>query len=71
MAFDNGGSGVMASVDEGTKVKYSYDLLMDYKQEDQKVCKQWQPNAALTSGTYKIEIFNHGYIVGSDNFKLL
>ena len=71
LTFDNGTSGIMESLDQGMKIKYSFDILMDYNRDKLKICKQWQSNAPFISGTYTLEVYNHGYLTGTDHFKLL
>lgn len=66
---DHLGSGEITKYD-GTQVRYTLKptvILNDPKTEG---CVEWKLGGKLKKGEYTVELYNNGYLVGTDQFKL-
>lgn len=70
MAIEDMGSGVFVNNASGDQVRYTRGKEMNYTNSVAKVCADWKPGQAFIGGTYKIEVYNKGYLVGSSSFEL-
>lgn len=70
MQVSDQGSGTFKSSSNGDEIPYSMTKEFDYSQNATQLCANWKPNQAFTKGTYKIEVFNKGYMAGSTSFTL-
>lgn len=70
MAIEDLGSGVLVDAQDGTSVRYTTSGAIDYANNEQKVCMDWQPNMSWAKGTYEVEIYNKGYKAGNTQFQL-
>ncbi len=66
---DNGG-GVITNKSDNSQVRYSFSGELDYKNEDTNSCIDWSLPLQLVKGDYKVEMFNNGFLVGKNTFKL-
>ncbi len=64
------GSGTFRSSSNGDQIPFSMTKEFSYNQSASKLCANWSPNQAFTKGTYKVEIYNKGYLAGNTTFKL-
>lgn len=72
IAIEAAGAGVLTNKLDNTKVRYTYEGIIDYKNEDTEGCVGWMvsESANLSKGMYDIEMYNNGFLVGKGNFKL-
>lgn len=68
----NEGSGVLTNKLDNTKVRYTYEGLINYNNADTEDCVGWMltDDVDLPKGQYEIEMYNNGYPVGTGSFKL-
>ena len=64
------GSGVIKREDSGEMVQYTTSTTVDYNQQATNSCAYWQQSAPYTKGTYTAEIYQDGYLVGTQKFEL-
>lgn len=70
MAIEDLGSGIFTNNENGEQIRYTQIKETDYDREGQKLCMVWAPNQPFQEGTYKIEVYNKGYLAGSSSFRL-
>ena len=70
MAIEELGSGVFTSSKSKEQVRYTQKTDIEYESSIENVCINWEPNSSFTSGMYKIEIFNKGFLAGTGSFHL-
>ncbi len=72
ISVENAGSGVLTNKLDNTKVRYTYEGLIDYQNEDTEGCASWKvsDDVQLSKGMYDLEMYNNGFLVGKGNFKL-
>ncbi len=63
------GSGVIQSAANNESLSYSKKADFDYNQTNKKVVVYWSQNIT-TPGTYKVEVYQNGYVVGQGAVKL-
>lgn len=70
MAIEDLGSGVLVDSKDGKSVRYTTSGAIDYDNDEQKVCIDWQPSMRWAKGIYEVEIYNKGFKAGSGKFQL-
>ncbi len=70
MTLAEAGSGMLTNNDTGDEIPYSYKTDWQYGGADSQLCTQWNPGEQFMKGNYIVEVYNHGYLVGKDHFKL-
>lgn len=70
MAIESLGSGLMELSGSGDQMRYSTVKLVDYQNDETSECVSWQPDIEFQPGTYSVELYNKGYLVGSSGFVL-
>jgi hypothetical protein len=69
----NLGSGINVFIqpDAGDEMQYTFET-REVQSIDgaQSACFNWEPSKSLSAGTYKIEIYNKGYLAGTSAFSL-
>lgn len=63
------GSGIIQSATNNESLSYSKKADFDYNQTNKKVVVYWSQNIT-TPGTYKVEVYQNGYVVGQGAVKL-
>lgn len=64
------GSGTIKSKEAGGDVLYTQLVEHEYNNDDKRVCVWWKPSVPFQEGTYKIEVYNKGFIAGQGDFRL-
>ncbi len=64
------GSGTFKSSSNGDDIPYTMTKEFNYNQSATQLCANWAPNQPFTKGTYKIEVYNKGYLAGTSTLKL-
>lgn len=70
LATDNSGSGVLTDKLTEKKVRYTSKGTLEYNNEDAEGCIDWTTNFKLSKGTYDIELYNNGFMVGKGQHKM-
>ena len=71
LAVESMGSGVFETTDAQEQMRYTHIKSVDYKNtEDAVSCFLWEPGTAFSKGVYSVEVYNKGYLTGSNTFKL-
>lgn len=69
LAIDDLGSGTTTDK-TGQEVRFTQAQEYDYANDETQLCFLWKPNMAFQSGKYKVEIYNKGFLAGTDEFEL-
>ncbi len=70
MAMENMGSGIIINNDNNEEVRYTASIAQEYANDVKDVCLKWKPNAILDPGSYKVEVFNKGFLAGKSDLIL-
>ncbi len=70
LAADDLGSGTLVDKISGETMRYTISGTLTYNNDDTEACMDWNPNFDIASGTYNVQIYNKGYMVGQGSFKL-
>ena len=72
LAIESMGSGIMTPMEGGEEMRYTHIKTVDYKSnEENNTCFIWKPtDAKFTSGAYGVEVYNKGYLSGTNTFTL-
>ena len=63
------GSGTLKLADNGENVQYTKKADFDWSQTNKKVVVYWSQNVK-DAGTYKVEVYQSGYIIGQGQVEL-
>ena len=65
------GIAVFNQPDSGDEIQYTFET-REIQNIDgaQNACFNWEPSKTLSAGSYKLEIYNKGYLAGSTSFSL-
>lgn len=65
-------SGIMTPMEGGTEMRYTHIKTVDYtSSEENNACFIWKPSDAnFQAGTYSVEVYNKGYLSGTNTFTL-
>lgn len=70
LAIEELGSGIMTSSKTNEKIRYTQVKEYEYSNDASRVCANWAPNSPFQEGTYQVEVYNKGFLVGTSTFKL-
>jgi uncharacterized membrane protein len=70
MAIEELGSGIFTNNANGEQIRFTQIKETDYNKDKQELCTIWSPNQPFQEGTYKVEIYNKGYLAGTTSFRL-
>ncbi|MDB5283922.1 MAG: hypothetical protein JWO06_2997, partial [Bacteroidota bacterium] len=63
------GSGTLKSADKGEQIQFTKQADIDWSQTNKKVVVYWSQNVK-DAGTYKVEIYQSGTVVGKGQLEL-
>ena len=71
IATQSSGGGVL-KLNDGKEVQYTTTKQIDFKNQGEDVCAIWDAkgNANLAKGKYTLEVYNKGYLAGTNAFEL-
>ena len=71
IAIQTAGGGVL-KLKDGKEVQYTTTKQIEFKNQGEDVCAVWDAkgNANLTKGKYTLEVYNKGYLAGTNAFEL-
>jgi hypothetical protein len=69
-ALENLGSGTLVNQANNEQIKYTSLKGVKYENAAQNTCMNWQPNIPFQEGKYTVEVYNKGYLAGSNTFTL-
>ena len=70
LAVEELGSGVFTNSQNGDQIRYTSIKEEEYNQDANTLCTSWAPNQPFQKGEYTIEVFNKGFLAGTNTFKL-
>jgi len=72
LAVESMGSGIMTPAEGSEEMRYTHIKTIDYTSgEENNACFVWKPtDAKFTSGTYAVEVYNKGFLSGTNTFTL-
>ena len=70
LAIDDLGSGVLTDKKTGQEIRFTQMAEYDYANDETQLCFNWKPGTPFQSGSYKVEIYNKGYLAGKGGFSL-
>lgn len=70
LAVESMGSGIMTPAEGAEGMRYTHMKTIDYTSgEENNACFVWKPtDANFSSGTYNVEVYNKGYLSGTNSF---
>jgi len=54
----------------GEQTRYTTSGRMNYENKESRACINWDPPFEIQKGNYTVEVYNKGFKVGSDSFKI-
>lgn len=69
MAVEDLGSGVLET-SNGEEIRYTKVKEFEYDNAESESCLLWEPGVAFSKGSYKVEVYNKGFLAGTGNFNL-
>lgn len=70
LAVQDLGSGTFKSTETGETIQYTTKANIDYTKEQQNYCMYWEQNSNFAEGTYTCELYNNGFLIGTNAVKL-
>lgn len=72
MAVQEQGSGTFQLAESGNESLYTKQVTIDYDPEalGEEHCMEWSQEADFQPGEYKVELYQHGYLIGQSSLKL-
>ena len=70
LAVEELGSGVFTNSQNGDQIRYTQIKEEEYNQDANTLCTSWAPNQPFQKGEYTVEVFNKGYLAGTNTFRL-
>lgn len=70
VAIEDKGSGVLTNKLDNTQIRYSTAGDVQYSNQTTDACIDWTLGQQLTAGSYDVEVYNNGFVVGKGSFKL-
>ncbi len=70
LAIDDYGSGVFTSQATGEQIRYTIQKEFAYDRTAGSMCTVWAPGQEFSEGTFKVEIYNKGFLAGTSEFTL-
>lgn len=70
IAVEDNGGGVLTNKLDNSQVRYTTTGDVNYKNEDTNACIDWTLPSTIGKGDYNLEIYNNGFLVGKNSFKL-
>ena len=66
------GSGVLRLFENTEEIEYTISKIFDYNRSVKSLCMEWYafPNTPFAAGTYHVEIYNKGRLVGKNTFSI-
>ncbi|WP_420459463.1 hypothetical protein [Neolewinella sp.] len=70
MSIEAAGSGVLTT-DEGEQIPYTKNVPFDFQGDAANHCAEWStPGQEFAEGTYTVELYNKGFLVGNTSLEL-
>ncbi|RMG78073.1 MAG: hypothetical protein D6714_18840 [Bacteroidetes bacterium] len=70
MAIEELGAGTIVNKKTDEEIRYTHVQEYEYSNDEKQVCFKWKPTVGLQPGSYKVEIYNKGYLCGTGAFSL-
>lgn len=64
IAVESMGSGLITNAENGSQMRFTRSLSIDYDRTDKEYCAEWTPSNQLTPGRYEAYVYNKGYLAG-------
>lgn len=62
------GSGTLQEATTGNTIPYTYTISPDFDNETKQVCSYWNQNYNFGPGTYSVEVYQKGFLIGQSSF---
>ncbi|HYV95127.1 MAG TPA: hypothetical protein VE978_25350 [Chitinophagales bacterium] len=70
LALESSGSGVMNSADDNSPIQYTISNTVNYDQKATNACAYWTQSAPFGKGSYTVNIYQDGYMIGTQKLVL-
>jgi hypothetical protein len=70
VAVQSSGSGVFNDAKSGNPIQYTTTTTVNYEQTATTACTYWQQSSPYNKGSYTAEIYQDGYLIGTQKFDL-
>lgn len=68
--LQNLGSGTLKDALTGNDIPYTYTIMPDYQNETKTVCSYWAQTFKFSAGTYSVEVYEKGFLIGQSTFMM-
>jgi len=70
MAVESSGSGVIKDAADGSAIQYTTSNTVNYEQKATNACAYWTQTAPFSKGNYTVNIYQDGYLIGTQKLEL-
>ncbi len=70
LAVQSLGSGVFTNAETGEEMQFTKKANIPFNNIKENFCVYWEQNSVFEDGTYTAEVYNNGYLIGSNSFKM-
>ncbi|MCB0516210.1 MAG: hypothetical protein R2798_05735 [Chitinophagales bacterium] len=70
LSLNSQGSGTMQLAETDEMIQYTISGELSYDRKRESYCLFWEQDAPYDEGTYAVEIYHEGYLIGTNNFEL-
>lgn len=70
LAAESSGSGVIKDANDNSPIQYSAATTVNYDQKATSACAEWKQPAPYNKGIYTVNIYQDGYLVGTQKMEL-
>lgn len=64
------GSGIFTNVETGEEMQFTKKANIPFNNIKENFCVYWEQNSTFDEGTYTAEVYNNGYLIGSNTFEM-
>jgi len=70
LALESSGSGVINSATDNSPTQYTISTTVNYDQKATNACAYWTQSAPFSKGSYAVNIYQDGYLIGTQKLQL-
>ena len=70
LAIESDGSGVFKDANDGSPIQYSVTTTINYEQKATNACTYWTQTSPFSKGYYTVNIYQDGYLIGTQKLVL-
>jgi hypothetical protein len=70
LAAESSGSGVIKNANNDSPIQYSTSTNVNYERKAMNACSEWKQTAPYSKGIYIVNIYEDGYLVGTQKWEM-